>query len=93
MILLLRLLVGVPVRVAYGATKGSMVAGYRLGRLAGYRRLVLLGTGVAVGLLVAPVPGRELRGRLHDAWDRWSGTAAVPPPPPEHTEPGTAPRP
>jgi len=40
---------------------GSFKAGYRTGRLFGYRRLVLLGAGVGVGLLVAPKPGRELR--------------------------------
>ncbi|MBA2624627.1 MAG: YtxH domain-containing protein, partial [Acidimicrobiia bacterium] len=40
---------------------GSFKAGYRTGRLLGYRRLVLLGAGVGVGLLVAPKPGRELR--------------------------------
>lgn len=40
--------------------------GYRAGRLLGFRRLTYLGIGVAIGLLVAPVPGRELRRRLQE---------------------------
>jgi hypothetical protein len=44
----------------------SAAAGYRTGRLLGYRRIVMLALGVAVGLLVAPVPGRELRERILD---------------------------
>lgn len=38
--------------------------GYRTGRLLGYRRLALVGLGVAIGLAVAPRPGRELRAKL-----------------------------
>ncbi|MBK9178939.1 MAG: BON domain-containing protein [Acidimicrobiales bacterium] len=53
-----------PARVA-GATLGaSYTAGVRAGRLVGYRRLALIGMGVLIGLLVAPVPGRQLRARL-----------------------------
>lgn len=40
--------------------------GFRVGRLLGYRRLSYLAVGVAIGLLVAPVPGRELRRRLRE---------------------------
>jgi predicted exporter len=48
-------------------TKTGVVAskmGYRTARFVGLRRLVLLTAGVAIGLLVAPVTGRELRGKL-----------------------------
>jgi hypothetical protein len=48
------------------ASAYSLVAGYKTGRLVGYRRLTVFGLGVAVGLMVAPVPGRELRDRLMD---------------------------
>jgi hypothetical protein len=44
----------------------SVQAGYKTGRLLGYRRLTVFGLGVAVGLLVAPVPGRELRAKLQE---------------------------
>jgi hypothetical protein len=42
----------------------AAAAGYRTGRFLGMRRLTYLGIGVAIGLLVAPVTGRELRDRL-----------------------------
>jgi osmotically-inducible protein OsmY len=53
-----------PARVGVGGTRLGLRAGYRTGRLLGYRRMVLFGAGVAVGLLVAPMAGRELRARL-----------------------------
>jgi hypothetical protein len=65
-----------PFRVGVGATAFSFKAGYKTGSLLGYRRLFVLGTGIAVGLLVAPVPGRELRARLRD---RLEGGAGSPP--------------
>ncbi len=40
--------------------------GFRVGRLLGLRRLSYLGVGVAIGLLVAPVPGQELRRRIRE---------------------------
>jgi len=40
---------------------GSAKLGYRTGKLFGYRNLVTLGLGVAVGLALAPRPGRETR--------------------------------
>ncbi len=49
-----------PFRLTTGAAK----AGYRTGRLLGYRRIFVFGTGVVAGLLVAPMPGRALRARL-----------------------------
>ena len=40
---------------------GSAKLGYRTGRLFGYRNLVTLGLGVAIGLAIAPRPGRDTR--------------------------------
>jgi len=57
-------LIFLPARVGVGTTKLGMKAGYRTGRLVGYRRLVLFGVGVGVGLLVAPTTGQEARDRL-----------------------------
>lgn len=42
----------------------SLGAGYKTGRLVGYRRLSVLLLGVAIGLLVAPFPGKDLRALL-----------------------------
>jgi hypothetical protein len=61
---LIRLVV-LPVRVALG----SLVVGYKVGSLLGYRRLLTFAVGLGVGLLLAPVPGRELRARLQQAID------------------------
>jgi hypothetical protein len=46
------------------ASTGSVKLGYKTGRLFGYRRIFVFGLGVAVGLLLAPVTGAELRDRL-----------------------------
>jgi hypothetical protein len=51
-----------PVRSASFAAS----TGFRAGRLLGYRRLTYVAIGVAIGLLVAPIPGRELRRRLQE---------------------------
>lgn len=51
-------------RVIIWPTKLGVKSGYRVGRLIGFRRLAVFGAGVAVGLMVAPVTGRELRGRI-----------------------------
>ena len=53
-----------PVRMSLGTAKLSAKAGYRTGRLLGYRRLFVFGVGAAVGLLVAPVTGTELRSAI-----------------------------
>jgi hypothetical protein len=45
-------------------------AGYRTGRMLGYRRLSVLVIGIAIGLLLAPVPGRELRAKVRELLDR-----------------------
>jgi hypothetical protein len=46
------------------ATTHSVAAGYKTGRFFGYRRITVFLLGVGVGLLLAPVPGRELRAKL-----------------------------
>ncbi|MGQ0832444.1 MAG: BON domain-containing protein [Microthrixaceae bacterium] len=60
MFTLLRLIF-LPAKVGVGTTKLGVKAGYRTGRLLGYRRLLAFGAGVGVGLLIAPVTGREAR--------------------------------
>jgi len=42
----------------------GVAAGYKTGRFVGYRRLTVLLVGVAIGLLVAPFPGKDLRAIL-----------------------------
>ena len=69
-----------PVRVTYGAGKLGVKTGYTVGRVSartGYRatryvglsRLLALGLGVAIGLLIAPTSGQELRDRLIRQWE------------------------
>ena len=41
-------------------------AGYKTGRFLGYRRVTVFLMGVAVGLLLAPVPGNQLRAMLRE---------------------------
>jgi hypothetical protein len=57
-------LVFFPVKLGTAATKVAAKTGYRTGRLLGYRRLFVFGLGIAVGLMIAPGPGRELRAKL-----------------------------
>jgi hypothetical protein len=49
-----------PVKVGAGSAK----LGYKTGRVFGYRRIVVFGLGVAVGLLLAPMTGAALRAKL-----------------------------
>ena len=70
-------LVLLPFRIGVGATAFSFKAGYKTGSLLGYRRLFVLALGIGVGLLVAPVPGRELRAKLRERLE--GGGPAAPP--------------
>lgn len=63
MFTLIRLLF-LPVKVGVGTTKLGVKAGYRTGRLLGYRRIFVFGAGVALGLLIAPMTGQQARARL-----------------------------
>lgn len=72
MFTLLRL-VFLPAKVGVGSTKLGVKAGYRTGRMLGYRRLFVFGAGITVGLLVAPTPGRELRAKLQMMIDERRG--------------------
>jgi hypothetical protein len=56
-----------PFRLGITTTKVAAKTGYRTGRLLGYRRLFVFGLGVAVGLLLAPVPGARLRQAIREA--------------------------
>jgi osmotically-inducible protein OsmY len=69
---LLRLLF-LPARAGIGGTRLGLKAGYRTGRLLGYRRVLLVGVGVGIGLLIAPMTGRELRARLQALADEQRG--------------------
>ncbi len=53
-----------PFRVGFKTTRVATKVGYRAGRLVGYRRLALFGTGVVVGMLIAPMAGAVLREKL-----------------------------
>ncbi|CAN5812210.1 hypothetical protein BH24ACT3_BH24ACT3_05030 [soil metagenome] len=52
------------VKSSFRLTGFAARTGYRTGRAVGYGRILGFGTGLAVGLLVAPVTGKELRTRL-----------------------------
>ena len=65
MIWLVTRLVVVPVKAALGGMK----LGFWTGRLVGYRRIFVLAIGVAIGLLIAPGPGADLRVRLRAKLD------------------------
>jgi BON domain len=58
-------LVGLGFRLGAGSAKVT----HRTVRFVGYRRLFVFSAGVAVGLLIAPVPGDKLRAKLRQAID------------------------
>ena len=66
-------LIFLPAKVGVGSTKLGVKAGYRTGKLLGYRRMFFFGAGVAVGLLIAPTTGAELRARLQKLLDERRG--------------------
>jgi hypothetical protein len=51
-------------RTGYAAGRLSVGSTYKVGRFVGPSRVLALGAGVAVGLLVAPTSGQELRDRV-----------------------------
>ena len=64
-----------PIKATYGVGKAGLKTGYTAGRLSvtstykagrwvGISRLLALALGVAIGLLLAPTSGRELREKL-----------------------------
>jgi osmotically-inducible protein OsmY len=64
-------LLGLALLVVAGVTKlarGTL-------RAVGYRRIALLVTGALAGLLLAPVPGEQLRSRLREVLDERRGAA------------------
>jgi len=66
-------LIFLPARVGLGTTKLGVKAGYRTGRLLGYRRLFVFGAGIVVGLMIAPMAGRELRAKLQSMAEERAG--------------------
>jgi osmotically-inducible protein OsmY len=56
-------------RLGYRTGRATARGSYRAGRFVGLSRLLALGVGVAIGLLVAPTTGAELRDRLRRQWE------------------------
>jgi hypothetical protein len=54
-----------PLKVGTGSAK----LGYHTGRMLGYRRIVVFGLGVAVGMLLAPMTGAALRQKIQALLD------------------------
>ncbi len=63
-------LFGVAVRTSFRAGRLPVRVGGRAVRLVGFRGWLLFLVGLALGLLFAPGPGRELRARLQRLLDR-----------------------
>lgn len=72
MFTLLRLLF-LPAKVGVGTTRLGVKTGYRAGRLLGYRRVFVFAAGVGIGLLIAPMTGRQARAKLLELWDSRQG--------------------
>lgn len=64
-------LVGLALLVVGGVTKLTRATV----RAIGYRRIALVGTGAIAALLLAPVPGEQVRRRLRGVVDQRRGTA------------------
>jgi hypothetical protein len=62
-------LLGLGFKVGRGSTK----VGHRTLRLVGYRRLLLFVGGVAVGLLLAPMPGDRMRAKARSLVEQLLG--------------------
>jgi hypothetical protein len=60
-------------RTGYKAGRASVVGTYKAGHVLGYRRMLTLGVGVGIGLLLAPSSGQELRDSLRRKWEQRSG--------------------
>jgi osmotically-inducible protein OsmY len=56
-------------KTGYTAGRLSARSTYRVGRMLGLRRMLVLGTGVGIGMLIAPTSGQELRDRLRREWE------------------------
>ncbi|MCX7619238.1 MAG: BON domain-containing protein [Acidimicrobiales bacterium] len=67
--LALRLL-GVSVRLGYRVGRAPVMVSSRAARLMGWKGTILFGSGLVLGLLIAPWPGRQLRDRLRDVFTR-----------------------
>ena len=63
----------------YKVGTGSVKLGYKTGRLFGYRRIFVFALGVAVGLLLAPVTGAELRNKLRELIEGDTATSDIAP--------------
>lgn len=66
-------LVGLGARVGAGSAKLT----HRTVRFVGYRRVAVLLVGVGIGLLLAPVPGAQLRAKLQSALQGLGGPSPL----------------
>lgn len=70
-------LIFLPAKLGVGSAKLGVKTGYRTGRLVGYRRIFLFGLGIGVGLLIAPMTGREARAKLQELLEARRGGAST----------------